>query len=296
MIGIISIEGDNPGNPASMPGLILPDNLAEASTWSFVARPVQASSNRPQAPQSGADVKERVLTIRKHLREALEYLKAQEKGLHEAIGAVEGIGQLVGRRDEGLYPRIAETQIQEEFEILRIQLEGIRQRSYFNKPLFGNGATPPLRVHTSLWDTPRYEEVSTADLESLSLRLIYWGRVAGEGVQAPIHTKTVEDALRHLLGSALKNQNEQARLRGVFETLAGAIRSESETGSSMTEAGNQDTPSEVLVLPDPDDGPSPAESEDFLSRLRTWFQTLVQGASKEKCTDNNFHHNQDAVS
>ena len=138
--------------------------------------------------------------------------------------------------------------------------------------------------------------MSTADLESLSLRLIYWGRVAGEGVQAPIHTKTVEDALRHLLGSALKNQNEQARLRGVFETLAGAIRSESETGSSMTEAGNQDTPSEVLVLPDPDDGSSPAESEDFLSRLRTWFQTLVQGASKEKCTDNNFHHNQDAVS
>ena len=176
MIGIISIDGNYPDNSKSFEEPLLPDNLSEASGWSFVARPASPSSPSKTPPGGVSDVQNRVLSIRKHLREGLEYLRAQEKGLHEAIAAVEGIGILVNRRDQGLFPRVSESTLQEEFEILRVQLEGIRLRKFFQKPLYGNGATPPLRIHTSLWDTPRCEEVSVADLESLSLRLIYWGR------------------------------------------------------------------------------------------------------------------------
>ncbi len=294
MIGIISIDGTSPDNLESMAGLLLPDNLAEASDWSFVARPMQPSSPPPSAPQSGADVQERILVIRKHLREGLEYLQVQQKGLHEAIAAVEGIGHLVNRRDKGLFPRVPESQLQEEFEILRVQLEGIRQRTFFKKPLYGNGATPALRIHTSLWDTPRFEEVSAADLESLSLRLIYWGRVAGEGVQAPIHAKTVEDALRHLFEAALMNQSGQERLRNVFKSLSEALPAPS-TDPSSTEAV------EVSQCMDGNGEVSVEEtdaqcSRDVLARLRAWFQQLLPGGPAEKCKDKNFHHNQDAAS
>ena len=292
MIGIISIDGNNPNSNQPTAGLILPDNLVEASSWSFVARPVQTPSSVLLTPNSSGDIQERVLKIRKHLREGMDYLGAQLKSLHEAIGAIEGIGQLVSRRDQGLYPRIPESQLQEEFEILRTQLEGIRQRTFFNQPLFGNGATPSLKIHTSLWDIPRHEEVSTANLESLSLRLIYWGRLAGEGIQSPIHAKTVEDALRHLLESALKNQSEQERLRNVFKSLAGAVQDPD--ASDVEEESSVELHSTPAVAGTP--LPEIDQSEDFLARLKSWIQQLLPGFQSNKCNDKNFHHNQDAVS
>ena len=292
MIGIISIDGESPSSNEPMAGVILPDNLAEAADWSFVARPLQVSSTTPIAPDSGAVVQERVLVIRKHLREGLDYLQAQEKGIHEAIGAIEGIGKLVNRRDQGLYPRVTESQLQEEFEILRIQLEGIRQRTFFNKALFGSGATPPFKIHTSLWDIPRHEEVSTADLESLSLRLIYWGRLAGKGIQAPIHAKTVEDALRHLLETALKNQAEQERLRNVFKSLADTVR------KPVSDEAENEVAEDPGILP-VEEAISAAEtvqSEAFLARLKAWVLQLLPADQTKKGTDKNFHHNQDAAS
>ena len=292
MIGIISIEGESPNSNEPMAGVILPDNLAEAADWSFVARPLQGSATTSVAPDSGAVVQERVLVIRKHLREGLDYLQAQEKGIHEAIGAIEGIGKLVNRRDQGLYPRVTESQLQEEFEILRIQLEGIRQRTFFNKALFGSGATPPFKIHTSLWDIPRHEEVSTADLESLSLRLIYWGRLAGKGIQAPIHAKTVEDALRHLLETALKNQSEQERLRNVFKSLADTVR------KPVSDEAENEVPEDPGILP-VEEAISAAEtvqSEAFLARLKAWVLQLLPADQTKQSIDKNFHHNQDAAS
>ena len=97
MIGIISIYGEDPQSTEStqLSGLVLPGNLAETAGWNFVTKPVQTVEGPPAIPESGAVVQDRVLAIRKHLREGLSYLKAQEKGLHEAINAVEGVGQLV---------------------------------------------------------------------------------------------------------------------------------------------------------------------------------------------------------
>ena len=296
MIGIISIDGNYPDNPKSFEELLLPDNLSEASGWSFVARPASPSSPSKISPSpSGVgDVQQRVLSIRKHLREGLEYLRAQEKGLHEAITAVEGIGNLVNRRDQGLYPRISESTLQEEFEILRVQLEGIRLRKFFQKPLYGNGATPPLRIHTSLWDTLRCEEVSIADLESLSLRLIYWGRVAGEGVQAPIHSKTIEDALRHLLETALRNQSEQERLRNVFTSLDDSV-SASATSNSKNEISKQSVAQDGKTNALNVDTVTPP-SGDIIARLRAWVQKFLPSQNSHKCVNKNFHHNQDAAS
>ena len=296
MIGIISIDGNYPDNPKSFEELLLPDNLSEASGWSFVARPASPSSPSKISPSpSGVgDVQQRVLSIRKHLREGLEYLRAQEKGLHEAITAVEGMGNLVNRRDQGLYPRISESTLQEEFEILRVQLEGIRLRKFFQKPLYGNGATPPLRIHTSLWDTPRCEEVSIADLESLSLRLIYWGRVAGEGLQPPIHAKTIEDALRHLLETALKNQSEQDRLRNLFKSLADAACVSANSGSSEEIPSHSLEHNGKATATDVD--PVTTPSGDILSRLRAWVQKFLPNQHSPKCINKNFHHNQDAAS
>ena len=292
MIGIISIDGESPSSNESMAGVILPDNLAEATEWSFVARPVQGYSTTPVAPNSGAAFQERVLVIRKHLREGLDYLKAQEKGLHEAIAAIEGIGKLVNRRDQGLYPRVNESQLQEEFEILRIQLDGIRQRTFFSKALFGSGATPSFKIHTSLWDIPRHEEVSTADLESLSLRLIYWGRLAGQGIQAPIHAKNVEDALRDLLETALKNQSEQERLRNVFKSLAETVRKPVSDEAESEVREDPGTLSEEEAI----SAAETVHSEAFLARLKAWVLQLLPAEHTKKSTDKNFHHNQDAAS
>ena len=292
MIGIISIDGESPSSNEPMAGVILPDNLAEAAEWSFVARPVQGSSTPPVAPDSGAVVQERVLVIRKHLREGLDFLKAQEKGLHEAIGAIEGIGKLVNRRDKGLYPRVTESQLQEEFEILRIQLDGIRQRTFFSKALFGSGATPSFKIHTSLWDIPRHEEVSTADLESLSLRLIYWGRLAGQGIQAPIHAKNVEDALRDLLETALKNQSEQERLRNVFKSLAETVRKPVSDEAESEVREDPGTLSEEEAI----SAAETVHSEAFLARLKAWVLQLLPADQTKQGIDKNFHHNQDAAS
>ena len=289
MIGIISIDGESPSSNESMAGVILPDNLAEAAEWSFVAASAGYSTT-PVAPNSeafpGASA-----SIRKHLREVWITYKLR-KGLHEAIAAIEGIGKLVNRRDQGLYPRVTESQLQEEFEILRIQLEGIRQRTFFNKALFGSGATPPFKIHTSLWDIPRHEEVSTADLESLSLRLMDGGRLAGKGIQAPIHAKTVEDALRHLLETALKNQAEQERLRNVFKSLADTVR------KPVSDEAENEVAEDPGILP-VEEAISAAEtvqSEAFLARLKAWVLQLLPADQTKKGTDKNFHHNQDAAS
>ena len=260
-----------------MAGVILPDNLAEAADWSFVARPLQVSSTTPIAPDSGAVVQERVLVIRKHLREGLDYLQAQEKGIHEAIGAIEGIGKLVNRRDQGLYPRVTESQLQEEFEDPTYPTGWNCQRTFFNKALFGSGATPPLQ-DSHFWDIPRHEEVSTADLESLSLRLIYWGRLAGKGIQAPIHAKTVEDALRHLLETALKNQAEQERLRNVFKSLAETVR------KPVSDEAENEVPEDPGILPVEEviSAAETVQSEAFLARLKAWVLQLLPADQTKK--------------
>ena len=162
--------------------------------------------------------------IRKHLREGLDYLRAQEKGIHEAIGAIEGIGKLVIRRDQGSIHEFLNPSYKRSLRFFVSNWREFAYVNFFNKALYGSGATPPFKIHTSLWDTPRCEEVSVADLESLSLRLIYWGRLAGEGLQSPILAKTIEDALRHLLETALKNQSEQERLRNLFKSLPDTVR------------------------------------------------------------------------
>jgi hypothetical protein len=296
MIGIISIFSE--GSPhsgseaSSMP--LLPGNLDESGSWQFIAKPVEPESTS-SVTDSHNQVQDRVVIICKHLQEGLAFLKAQEKGLHEAISAVESVGQLITRRDQGHYPRVQESQLQEEFEILRIQLDGIRRREHFNKPLYGNGATPSLRVHTSLWDVPRHEEVSVANLEALSLRLIYWGRVSGDGSMAPIHRETVHDALRHLMEITLKNQSQQERLLNVLESLLS-------TNSGVTTPVKTSPPSGELIL----DGiqnsqsPDPREKEPHIlarirETLRTWVQQILPGGNSTKCIDKNFHHNQDAI-
>ena len=298
MIGIISIFSEGPPHSGceASPMPLLPDNLDESGSWKFIAKPVEPlASPPPSIPDSDTGVQDRVKIICRHLQEGLAFLKAQEKGLHEAISAVESVGQLITRRDQGHYPRVQECQLQEEFEILRIQLDGIRRREHFNKPLYGNGATPSLRVHTSLWDVPRHEEVSVANLEALSLRLIYWGRVSGDGSMAPIHRETVHDALRHLMEITLKNQSQQERLLSVLESLLS-------TNSGVTTPVKTSPPSEELILdgiPNPQ-SPDPGEKEPHIlarirESLRTWVQQILPGGNSAKCIDKNFHHNQDAI-
>ena len=293
MIGIISIYGEDPQSTEStqLSGPVLPGNLAETAGWNFVTKPVQTVEGPPAIPESGAVVQDRVLAIRKHLREGLSFLKVQEKGLHEAINAVEGVGQLVSRRDQGLFPRVPESQLQEEFEILRIQLDGIRQRSHFNKPLYGNGATPPLRIHTSLWDIPRHEEVSAADLEALPRRLIYWGKVSGEGPQAVIRQETVHMALRHLLEIALKNQAEQDRLLRVLESLSEALGGNHSAEGSDTKIVPQQPVAEPVALEEA----GPTEPDHLLDRIRAWVRQFLPGQQADSCNDKISHHNQDAI-
>jgi hypothetical protein len=298
MIGIISIFSEGPLHTGSdtSPMPLLPENLDESGAWKFIAKPMESpASNHPSMPDSGSGVQERVGIICKHLQEGLAFLKAQEKGLHEAICAVESVGQLISKRDQGHYPRIPESQLQEEFEILRIQLDGIRRREYFNKPLYGNGATPSLRIHTSLWDVPRHEEVSVANLEALSLRLIYWGKVSGDGSMAPIHRETVHDALRHLMEITLRNQSQQERLLSVLESLLS-------TSPGVITPVKTSPPVEKLILdgvPNPQ-SPDPGEKEPHIlarirESLRAWVQQILPGGNSAKCIDKNFHHNQDAI-
>ena len=298
MIGIISIFSEGPPHSGceASPMPLLPGNLDESGSWKFIAKPVEPlASLPPSIPDSGTGVQDRVKIICRHLREGLAFLKAQEKGLHEAISAVESVGQLITRRDQGHYPRVQECQLQEEFEILRIQLDGIRRREHFNKPLYGNGATPSLRIHTSLWDIPRHEEVSVANLEALSLRLIYWGRVSGDGSMAPIHRETVHDALRHLMEITLKNQSQQERLLSVLESLL------STNSGVKTPVKTSPTSEELIIdgIPNPQ-YPDPREKEPhILARLRenllAWIQQILPGGNSTKCIDNKFHHNQDAI-
>jgi len=298
MIGIISIFSEDPlhsgGEASSMP--LLPGNLDESGSWKFIAKPLEPlTSTPPSVPDSGTGVQDRVKIICKHLQEGLAFLKAQEKGLHEVICAVESVGQLITRRDKGHYPRVQESQLQEEFEILRIQLDGIRRREHFNKPLYGNGATPPLRIHTSLWDVPRHEEVSVANLEALSLRLIYWGRVSGDGSMAPIHRETIHDALRHLMEITLKNQSQQERLLSVLESLL-------PTNSSVTTPVKASSPCKELIIdgtPNPESPDRGEKDPGILARirknLRAWVQQILPGGNSNKCIDKKFHHNQDAI-
>ncbi|MBT3470465.1 MAG: hypothetical protein HOD72_06185 [Opitutae bacterium] len=296
MIGIISISSEDPlhSGGENSPIHLLPDNLQDSGSWKFIAKP-SATESPKLLVESHNQVRDRVAIICQHLREGLAFLKAQEKGLHEAISAIDSIGQLISRRDQGHYPRVQESQLQEEFEILRIQLDGIRCRQHFNKSLYGNGATPSLRVHTSLWDIPRHEEVSVANMEALSLRLIYWGKVSGDGSPTPIHRETVHEALRHLMEITLHSQSQQERLLSVLESLM------SQTSLSTTSI-QPSFPKEESVL----DGPLNLQSNhpgakepNILIRLRenlyAWVQQILPGGNSTKCIDENFHHNQDAI-
>ena len=312
MIGIIYSNGEDPIQPdSSNPGTpILPDNLVSAGSWKFVATadedPRLPATSKPVLPDSSVEVVERVQTICGHLRDGLAFLKAQEKGLHEVIWTIEAIGQLVSRRDRGYFPRVPESQLQEEFEILRIQLDGIRHLEHFNRPLYGNGGTPPLRIHTSLWDIPRFEEVSVADLEALSLRLVYWGKISGKGPHALIHQETVDLALQHLLEVTLHNQSQQDRLLRVLQSLshgsvhdssaadqqqsalpgkAGSLLPELEVGEK--EESTAGKPGTLVGL-----GRFIPFLKHCLAKLFKWCQPDAKGPVSE---NKNFHHNQDAI-
>ena len=162
----------------------------------------------------------RVCRICKHLKEGMEFLDAQEKALHEIIHAVEGIGQLVLKREATYFPRTPENHLQSEFEILLNRIEAVRVQTHFNKALFGNAGSPPLKIHVSLASNPRYEEVHLADLEALHLRMIYWGKLAGDGSKALIGRETVEIALKHLLEMAIRSRSQRDRLEHVHSELA----------------------------------------------------------------------------
>lgn len=226
MIGIISIDHSYSQETLNNSGILLPQNLEEASSWKFQTTSVAPESYPSFANSEGANsgvIYDRVRMICKHLQEGMAYLGAQEKALHEITNAVQTIGQLVNKRDAGKFPRVPEVNLEAEFQILLQQITSSRNLSHFNRPLFGNSGTSPLRIHTSLSDVPRYEEIRAADLESLQLRMIYWGKVAGDGTKALISREIVDLALTHLFEVTLKCQKQEDRLKHVYQELANCL-------------------------------------------------------------------------
>ena len=250
MIGIISItnESFDSSNPPS--NLFLPDNLQDAANWKFKTVPTaKILKNYNQKPSSGSEssIEQIVSTICKHLKEGIAYLDAQEKALHEVTHSIQGVGELVNHRDGGFFPRKPEAHLEAEFQLLLHQIEALRGLTHFNKPLFGNAGSAPLKIYTSLSDVPRYELVHLADLEALHLRMIYWGRVAGDGTKALISREVVDFALTHLLEVTLKNQKEMDRLKHVYQEYAQTAHSESNDAESIE---NQDFLSPSQELPE----------------------------------------------
>ena len=237
MIGIISILDGSQEGLSPMQSTLLPDNLEEASQWQFQAVPTAAfpANNAKGGAVKNEDVRQKVYTICGHLKDGVEFLDAQERALHEIIHVVQNIGQLVAKRDASHFPRKPETHLEAEFHLLLQQMGSLRQQNHFGKPLFGNSGTPSLRIYTSFCDVQRFEEVPIADMEALHLRMLYWGRVAGDGTKAIISRDTVEFALKHLLEVTLDCQKHRDRLKHVHQELAHCLQPQ-QAGSSIDQA------------------------------------------------------------
>jgi hypothetical protein len=260
MIGIISMTNESfeSSNPPS--SLFLPDNLQEAANWKFKTVPTaKILKNYNQKPSSGlgSNIEQRVSSICKHLKEGIAYLDAQEKALHEVTHSIQGIGELVNHRDGGFFPRKPEAHLEAEFQLLLHQIEALRGLTHFNKPLFGNAGSAPLKIYTSLSDVPRYELVHLADLEALHLRMIYWGRVAGDGTKALISREVVDFALTHLLEVTLKNQKEMDRLKHVYQEYSRSANSESTDSET---SGSQESPHPHME--------AEQESQGFITKIK----------------------------
>ncbi len=260
MIGIISMTNESfeSSNPPS--NLFLPDNLQDAANWKFKTVPTtKILENYNQKPSSdiGSSIYQKVSAICKHLKEGIAYLDAQEKALHEVTHSIQGVGELVNHRDGGFFPRKPEAHLEAEFQLLLHQIEALRGLTHFNKPLFGNAGSAPLKIYTSLSDVPRYELVHLADLEALHLRMIYWGRVAGDGTKALISREVVDFALTHLLEVTLKNQKEMDRLKHVYQEYSQTANSETKESEPIE---NQEflSPSQEL----------PEESPGFITKIK----------------------------
>lgn len=239
MIGLTYIyEGNYPDIPTGS-GALLPDNLDQATLWKFSAvSHAVAPLPKTSFPQSNA-MAAKVSRICKHLEEGMDFLDAQGRALHEIIHAVEGVGQLVMKREASHFPRTPESRLQSEFEILLGQIEVVRRQTHFGKPMFGNSGTPPLRIHTSLATNPRYEEVHLADLEALHLRMIYWGKVSGDGPKGLIGRETVDMGLKHLMEMVLRSRSQRDRLKHIHSELSKYLGKKEGEASHQVQAPGQ---------------------------------------------------------
>ena len=244
-----SFDSSNPNT-----NLLLPDNLQDAANWKFKTVPtakILKQYNHPPQQDAEETIYQKVASICKHLKEGIAYLDAQEKALHEITHSIQGVGELVNHRDGSFFPRKPEAHLEAEFQLLVHQIESLRGLTHFNKPLFGNSGSAPLKIYTSLSDTPRYELVHLADLEALHLRMIYWGRVAGDGTKALISREVVDFALTHLLEVTLKNQKEMDRLKHVYQEYAQTANPDSSTSGPI---GEEESLSTTQELPDENPG------------------------------------------
>ena len=240
MIGIISLDYNHSQDDERSPDVLLPGNLQDASNWKFTTTSVDPSTYSSFAQHHGLKsgvIYQRVRNICTHLKEGIAYLNSQEKALHEIANAVQSIGQLVHKRDAGKFPRIPEANLEAEFQLLLQQITASRNLSHFNKPLFGNSGSAPLRIHTSLSDVPRYEEVRVADLESLHLRMIYWGKVAGDGTKALVSREIVDFALTHLFEVTIQCQKQKHRLQHVYQQMAECLTTPEEVNEPLQSEG-----------------------------------------------------------
>jgi hypothetical protein len=57
-------------------------------------------------------------------------------------------------------------------------------------------------------------------MEALHLRMIYWGKLAGDGSRALIGRETVEFALKHLLEMTIRVRSQRDRLGHVHSELS----------------------------------------------------------------------------
>lgn len=268
MIGIISILDESQEDQAQIHGTLLPDNLEQASQWQFktVPTPSFSTSNAKGTPVHNEDVRQKVLTICGHLKDGIEFLDAQERALHEIIHVVQNIGQLVAKRDASHFPRKPETHLESEFHLLVQQISTIRQQTHFGKPLFGNSGTPSLRIYTSLCDIQRFEVVPIADLEALHLRMLYWGRVAGDGTKALISRDTVEFALKHLLEVTLNCQKHRDRLKHVYQELATCLQPQPDSSA--------DTSKNEFPIAEQESAELQSKSLGFMQTLKSKFLSL----------------------
>lgn len=270
MIGIISIIDSSQDGSSQLQGTLMPDNLDEASKWQFKTVPSASYPTGDTIVNSteNNEIRQKVHTICNHLKDGIEFLDAQERALHEIIHVVQNIGQLVAKRDASHFPRKPETHLEAEFQILLQQIGSLSEQSYFGKSLFGNSGTPSLRVYTSLCDVQRYEEVPIADLESLHLRMLYWGRVAGDGTKAIICRGTVEYALKHLLEVTLKCQKHRDRLKHVYQELVTCLQPQPEgvLDKSISDEEHPIPEADSLLLQNP--------SQGFLQTLKSKFLSI----------------------